>query len=309
MAIRSDNAAEIREKLNEWSKHGVRHEFTVSYEGSHQNGIAERKIQQVESGIRSSLKDAGLPLEFWDWAAEHSTYLWNIMPHGPVVDGVRLTPRGAYEGIVPDVNHVRIFGCVCYSYISPKSWPAGAKGKRHLDRGRECVFVGHNGKTTNLYWVYTPDFGRTELAKTVDFDENRKGGDLDLKIRQQGGNTSQGIPSETFTSSTLPARRTVGRSTKSNGQIVATLPNFSDILDTDTFPEIMDCDLPLNISVVSPEKINNDLTPDSSSGSKELIPKSDSTYSLSTSGTGKITPNPESKEPVISSDCTKLLKL
>ncbi|KAI1007018.1 hypothetical protein K3495_g1201 [Podosphaera aphanis] len=46
--------AEIREKLNEWSNHGVRHELKVPYEGSYQNGIAERKTQQVESGIRSS---------------------------------------------------------------------------------------------------------------------------------------------------------------------------------------------------------------------------------------------------------------
>jgi hypothetical protein len=117
MAVRSDNAAEIREKLDEWSRQGVREEPTVAYEGSHQNGIAERNIQEVEAGIRSALKDAGLPLEFWDWAAEHSTYLWNIMPHGPVVDSTRLTPRGAYSGKVPDVDHVKLFGCVCYLFI------------------------------------------------------------------------------------------------------------------------------------------------------------------------------------------------
>lgn len=211
VAVRSDNAAEIRQKLDQWSSQGIRHEVTIPYEGSHQNGIAERRIQEVESGIRSLLKDAGLPLEFWDWAAEHNTYLWNIMPHGPVVDGVRLTPKGAYEDIIPDINHVRVFGCVCYSYISPKSWPAGTKSRKLLDRGRECVFVGHNEKTNNQYWVYAPDLGRAELAKTVDFDEQRKGGDLDLRIRQSGGATSHGLPFEHFTSSAPPMRNPVGR--------------------------------------------------------------------------------------------------
>ncbi|RKF80056.1 hypothetical protein GcM1_197036 [Golovinomyces cichoracearum] len=89
IAVRSDNAAEIREKLDDWSRQGARREPTIVYEGSHQNGFSERNIKHVEAGITSSLKDAGLPLEFWDWAAEHSTYLWNIMPHGPVVNGVR----------------------------------------------------------------------------------------------------------------------------------------------------------------------------------------------------------------------------
>ena len=187
IAVRSDNAAEIREKLDDWSRQGVRREPTNAYGGSHQNRIAERNIQQVEAGIRSSLKDAGLPLEFWDWAAEHSTYLWNIMPHGPMVNGVRLTPRGAYDGVVPDVDHVRVFGCVCYSYISPKSWPAGSKSRKLLDRGRECEFVGHNDKTIHQHWVYAPDLGRAELAKTVDFDEKGKGGELKLQIRQPSG--------------------------------------------------------------------------------------------------------------------------
>lgn len=73
IAVRSDIAADKREKLQDWSKKGIRHEPTVAYEVSHQNGIVERNIQEVEAGIRSSLKDAGLPLEFWDWATEHST--------------------------------------------------------------------------------------------------------------------------------------------------------------------------------------------------------------------------------------------
>lgn len=232
MAVRSDNAAEIREKLDEWSKQGVREEPTVAYEGSHQNGVAERNIQEVEAGVRSSLKDAGLPLEFWDWAAEHSTHLWNIMPHGPLVDSVRLTPKGAYSGNAPDVDYVKVFGCVCYSYVSPKSWPRGTTSKKFLDRGREGVFVGHSEETAQQYWVYAPDLGRAELAKTVDFDENRQGGDLDLRIRGTGGDLSQGSPSQEFTSSAPQTRNPVGRPPREETipivtELPKTLNNFS----------------------------------------------------------------------------------
>ena len=64
MAVRSDNVAEIREKLDEWSRQGVREELTIPYEGLHQNGVTERNIQEVKAGIRLVLKDIGLLLEF-----------------------------------------------------------------------------------------------------------------------------------------------------------------------------------------------------------------------------------------------------
>lgn len=64
ISIRSNNAADIHEKLDNWSKQGIRRKKTILYEGSHQNRLAERKIQHFKAGIRSSLKDAGLPLEF-----------------------------------------------------------------------------------------------------------------------------------------------------------------------------------------------------------------------------------------------------
>jgi hypothetical protein len=83
--------------------------------------------------------------------------------------------------------------------------------KKFLDRGRECVFVGHSEETTSQYWVYAPDLGRAELAKTVDFDKNRQGGELDLRIRESGGVLSQGTLYQGFTSSAPPTRNPVGR--------------------------------------------------------------------------------------------------
>ena len=58
MSVRSDNASEIREKLDEWKKEGVREEPAVTCSGSHQNGIPERGIQQGETSARAMLEDA-----------------------------------------------------------------------------------------------------------------------------------------------------------------------------------------------------------------------------------------------------------
>lgn len=232
-AVRSDNAAEIRELLDEWSKEGVVEESTTPYTGSHQNGVAERSIQQAETDARAMLKDADLPLEFWDWAVEADTYIRNRTSGGPLIDGLRISPEEAYTGEKPSIDHIRVFGSVCYSYVSPKSMPTGMTSKKLLDSGSECVFVGYNEETTKQLKVYRPDLGYTVTSSVVDVDESKQGGSLDLRIR---GPNTQGTPADQFmtqgTRSNLPQRQPVGRPKKEEAvPIVETLPavrnNFS----------------------------------------------------------------------------------
>jgi Reverse transcriptase (RNA-dependent DNA polymerase) len=225
-AVRSDNAAEIRELLDEWSKEGVIEEPTTTYTGSHQNGIAKRSIQQAETDARSMLKDADLPLEFWDWAVETDTYIRNRTSGGPLIDGVHISPEEAYVGERPSIDHIRVFGSVCYSYVSPKSMPAGTTSKKLLDTGSECVFVGYNNETTKQLNVYRPDLGYAVMSSVVDVDESKQGGSLDLQIR---GPNAQGTPASQFTSqgtpSNLPARKPVGRPRKQEGfMLVDSIP-------------------------------------------------------------------------------------
>jgi hypothetical protein len=210
-AVRSDNAAEIRELLDEWSKDGVREEPTTTYTGSHQNGVAERSIQQAETDARAMLKDADLPLEFWDYAVQYDTYVRSRSPSGPLVDGVRISPEEAYTGERPSIDHIRVFGSVAYSYVSPKSLPTGTTSKKLLDSGVECVFLGFSDQTTKQYCVYRPDLGYAVMSSVVDVDEDKQGGSLDLKIR---GSNAQGNPASLFitgTQSHPPLRKPAGR--------------------------------------------------------------------------------------------------
>jgi hypothetical protein len=198
-AVRSDNAAEIRELLDEWSKDGVREEPTTTYTGSHQNGIAERSIQQAETDARAMLKDADLPLEFWDYAVQYDTYVRSRSPSGPLIDGVRISPEEAYTGERPSIDHIRVFGSVAYSYVSPKSLPTGTTSKKLLDSGVECVFLGFSNETTKQYCVYRPDLGYVVMSSVVDVDEEKQGGSLDLKIR---GSNAQGNSASLFMTGT-----------------------------------------------------------------------------------------------------------
>lgn len=314
-AVRSDNATEIRELLDEWSREGVIEEPTTSYTGSHQNGIAERSIQQAETDARSMMKDADLPLEFWDWAVEADTYIRNRTSSGPLIDGVNISPEEAYTGNKPSVDHIRVFGSVCYSYVSPKSIPAGMTSKKLRDPGAECVFVGYNSETTKQLNVYRPDLGYAVMSSVVDVDESKQGGALDLQIR---GQHAQGTPANQFfaqgTQSNLPPRRPVGRPAKQDAiPVVDVLPavrnNFSIEIPVSKPPVLENKDLarpagdikeqgssvspPTSVSNATPEiKINPPTSvSNATSESKEVNtePKIDSP---GTEGLGEPEPDP-----------------
>jgi hypothetical protein len=52
-----------------------------------------------------------------------------------------------------------------------------------MDRGRVGVFVGYEPTTTRQYRIYAPDLGYMTRSSVVRFDEDVKGGDIDLKLR------------------------------------------------------------------------------------------------------------------------------
>ena len=192
LAARIDNAAELKEALQSWAATtGVKRELSAPY-ASHQNGTAERSIQTAENGARAMLKDAKLPIEFWDEAVEADTYLRNRTNSGPYSDGERFSPYEALFGHKPSIDHIRVFGCKCYSYVHPKSQPKGFRHDKLVDRGRVGIFMGYSEDTTKQYKVYAPDLGYTTRSAVVEFDENENASSVDLRLRgpQQGTTTN-----------------------------------------------------------------------------------------------------------------------
>jgi hypothetical protein len=232
--VRVDNASEFVSLVKDWSqKEGLTHEASTVYQ-SNQNGLVERAIQTAEGDARAMLIDARLPIEFWDEAVEARTYLRNRLPGGVELctDNYTLSPEQAYSGKMEvDVNHIRVFGSKCYSYVDPKSLPKGGRTDKLMPRGRVGVFMGYSDNTTKQFKVYAPDLGYTTRSASVVWDEGIVGGTIDLKVR---GPNSQGTPCE------LPDRNPVGRPKQEETLQIVTPPsteklnNFSVVIPAKT---------------------------------------------------------------------------
>ena len=99
LAVCSDNAPELKYILDEWcSTIGIESQYTEAYT-SRQNDIPKRDVRTTENNIRPMIKKAGLPMEFWSEAAATDAYIRNRVGTGPVVDGGRITPIEAFEGV------------------------------------------------------------------------------------------------------------------------------------------------------------------------------------------------------------------
>ena len=84
---------------------------------------------------------------------------------------------------MPDIDHLKPFGCKYYRYIDPKSLPAN----RHIDKliipGQLSVFMGYFNETTKQVKIYALDLGYIIKVTRVDFKEEILGGTINLIIR------------------------------------------------------------------------------------------------------------------------------
>ena len=180
-AARSDNAPELIQAVEDWES-GVQHQ-TTTIASSHQNGKIERNIQTAEADIRAMLTESKMPIEFWDEAGEYDVYVRNRTMAGPIVEGVVVSPEEAFTGETPSIDHLRVWGSLCFSYVNPKTIPAGNRHDKLVNTGRQGVFMGFSADTTKHYKAYSPDLGYVHRVNVMKIDETIRGGTIDLRIR------------------------------------------------------------------------------------------------------------------------------
>ena len=277
-AVRSDNAKELKVILDSWCNSiGIVPEYTVAY-NSLQNGIAERGIRTSENQIRAMLHDAGLPIEFWPEAGEADAYVRNRVATGPIVDNKETSPMEAFTGVQPSIDHLRVWGCKCYSPVDRRSLPKGSRTDKLIDTGRPCIFLGYDENTTTQYRMWAPD--RREVIKhhKVIFSENEKWGSESLNL-------------PTITMNALPDRRSVGRPRKETpvapvvAPIIETaiindtpmadpIETSSNDLNTSADTPTIDPVVPHTNSTVSEDEENQDVTYNDKSENNELTAES-----------------------------------
>src|SRR5271154_1090225 len=121
------------------------------------------------------LKEAGLPVELWDEAAMTDAYLRNRTDIGPEINDQRITPEEAWTGEKPSIDHIRVWGCKCYSYVNPKSLPPKGRQDKLMDRGRVAVFVGYEENTIKQFRIYAPDLGYVTRMSVPSYGQLNRG--------------------------------------------------------------------------------------------------------------------------------------
>jgi transposase InsO family protein len=141
---------------------GIKRELTVPYTPQ-QNGISKRKNRAIVGAAKAMLHDQNLPKFLWAEACNTAVYLQNRSPH-KVLGNVTLK-----EGFIrkkPDINHLRIFGCVAYCHIL-------AEKRTKLDPiAEKGILVGYS-ETSKAYRIYIPTIKKIVLRRDVKFEEER----------------------------------------------------------------------------------------------------------------------------------------
>jgi hypothetical protein len=100
-----------------------------------QNGRAERFMRTCMDKAQAMRLEACLPDSWWEFAVEHAVHIYNRTPL------YRLgwqTPFMNLHGEVPDISHLRVFGCGAYVHI-----PEARRANKLSPKSEPMIYIGH----------------------------------------------------------------------------------------------------------------------------------------------------------------------
>jgi len=113
---------------------------------------------------RCLLFEKSLPKTFWAEAVNTSVYVQNRLPLKALEDK---TPFEAWYGVKPYVEHMKVFGCICYSLV-----PDVKRDK--LDaKAVAGIFIGYSADS-KAYIIYNLKTQKILVSRNVKFDEFSK---------------------------------------------------------------------------------------------------------------------------------------
>ncbi|KAJ0922526.1 putative RNA-directed DNA polymerase [Helianthus annuus] len=160
--FRSDNGTEFvnHQTKNFFNTNGIIHQTTCPYTPQ-QNGIVERKHRHLLNVARSLLFQGGLPLRFWSECILTAVYLINRTPSS-ILNGK--SPYDLVYGFKPFLNHLRNFGCLCFSTVLNNPDKFGSHAEK-------CVFLGYSNQKKG-YKLWSIDKKQIIFSRDVRFYEN-----------------------------------------------------------------------------------------------------------------------------------------
>ncbi|KAL8096063.1 hypothetical protein AgCh_037136 [Apium graveolens] len=161
--VRSDNGKEYTSnEFNQFCESaGIEHQLTAPYTPQ-QNGVSERRNRYILEMSRCMLHEKNLPKSFWAEAANTAVFLQNRLPTKALNDQ---TPFEAWYDKKPSLKFLKIFGCLCFTYI-----PQNKRDK--LDKkASPGIFVGYVNKA---YKIFDPQSEQFVVTRDVNFVENEE---------------------------------------------------------------------------------------------------------------------------------------
>jgi transposase InsO family protein len=162
--IRADNGGEFtsNDAKTRFSQHGIELLTSVPY-SPQQNGVAERKNRTLVESTRAMLRTASLPKDYWQYAMAAAVHITNRLP-SRANDG--RSPYELWTGTVPDISHLRVFGCQAYALV-PKQ-----KRQKLDDKATASIFLGYPSSQKG-HIMQDMQTKRIFVSRAITFDEWR----------------------------------------------------------------------------------------------------------------------------------------
>ncbi|KAL0745047.1 hypothetical protein Bca101_100892 [Brassica carinata] len=162
--LRSDNGGEYTSNAfkQHLSQYGILHQTSCPYTPQ-QNGVAERKNRHLMEVARSMMFHANVPKRFWGDAVQTACYLINRVPTKILKN---LSPFEVLNKSKPFIDHLRVFGCVCY-VMTP-----GEQRNKLEAKSTKAMFIGYS-ITQKGYKCYDPEARRVMVSREVKFIESK----------------------------------------------------------------------------------------------------------------------------------------
>nr|GFA78161.1 zinc finger, CCHC-type [Tanacetum cinerariifolium] len=161
--FRTDRGGEFTS--NEFHKYcrenGIIRQLTAPY-SPQQNGVVERKNRTILSTTRCMMKATGMPQHFWAEAVRHAILLLNCTPTKSLED---VTPYEALKGRKPNLQHIRIFGCITYAKVPSRSLT------KLDDRSIQMEYLGSE-LGSKAYRLFEPIKKKIYVSRDVKFKED-----------------------------------------------------------------------------------------------------------------------------------------
>ena len=146
------------------TEHGIQQQLTMVHMRQ-QNGVSECRNRTLIERIRSIATNSNCHAFLWTEVINVANHLVNI---NSICANNSLTPSKKFYSKTPRVDHLRIFGNICYLHVSKK------KHYKLDSKSIQCFFLGYD-KNSKVYHIFEPTSKKIHLSCDIVFDKKLVG--------------------------------------------------------------------------------------------------------------------------------------